>query len=94
MPHQISNQAAVISNRFRSLPVRDPSGLNDRCIVAHVVDQRHESVRENGMTNSNLPIGFGYSRALHRGRTISHEAGTELRKIKAAKEVVKQRGKT
>lgn len=46
------------------------------------------------MPDPDFPIGLGHGRALHRGGIVGHEAGTELRKIKAAKEVVKRRGKT
>jgi hypothetical protein len=45
MAHQVSNQAAVVSNRTGTLTVRDTCGLNDGSIVPHVIDQRDESVR-------------------------------------------------
>jgi len=94
MSHQVSNQASVVTDRLRTLSVGDASSLDDRRIVSHVVDQGHETVRKHGVTHPDLSIGFGHGRTRHRGGTVSHAAGTELSKIKAAKEVMKQRGKT
>ena len=44
MTHQVADQAFVIGNRFRSLPVAHASRLRDRGIVAHVVDDPDKPV--------------------------------------------------
>ena len=48
MPQQIANQCPIVGNAFGSRTVTDPSRLDDRRIVSHVVDETNESVIEHG----------------------------------------------
>jgi hypothetical protein len=68
--------------------------LDDGRVVAHVVDQRHESVGKHRVTNANFPVGIGDRGPPHRGGVVSHEPGEVPGKIKAAREVVERFGKT
>jgi hypothetical protein len=68
--------------------------LDDGRVVAHVVDQSHESMGQDRVTNADFSIGFRDRGPLHRSGIVRHEPGEGPRKIKAASEVVERLGKT
>ena len=44
VPHQISNQPAVLAHGLGALSVGDPRRLYDALVAAHVVHQAHEAI--------------------------------------------------
>jgi len=47
VPHEITNEAAVLLDPLRASSIGDASTLNDRGIVAHVVEDSYESIVED-----------------------------------------------
>jgi hypothetical protein len=76
------------------LAVGNAGGLHDGRVITHVIDKGDEPVRKNGVSNPDFPIRIRDTRPPHGSGIVSHVAGTVLRKIKAAKEVMERRGKT
>src|SRR3712207_1980593 len=44
MPKQVANESPVLAHALGSASVRDPRGLHDTLVAAHVVYQPHEAV--------------------------------------------------
>ena len=59
--HEVADQAFVVGDGLGALAVRDPRGLRDGGVIAHVVDEAHEAVVEHrdGLIEVRLHGGDG-----------------------------------
>ena len=44
MTHQVANETTVVVDALRSSTIGNTSGLDDRCVVTHVVDHSNKAV--------------------------------------------------